>query len=144
VRIVVADDHPLLRQALRQVIDGASGLDLVGEAADGAEALAAIRKLRPDIAILDIDMPKMDGFAVARALRAESLDVEVMFLTVHHDPAFLRGAPGLGARGYILKNTPVSATPPGTRAVAPGCHYTSPAVTSVLVAGKRDERPGAG
>ena len=85
IRIVVADDHPIVRQGLRQTIETEHGLKVIAEATDGLIALDQIKSLKPEIAILDIDMPGLDGFGVVRALRDEKIAVEVVFLTIHRD-----------------------------------------------------------
>jgi DNA-binding NarL/FixJ family response regulator len=88
IHIVIADDHPIVRQGLRQVIEAAPGLLVVAEAEDGQAALARVQAYRPDIAVLDIDMPKMDGFAVALAIRDQQLGAAVIFLTIHREKDF--------------------------------------------------------
>ncbi|MCI0387652.1 MAG: response regulator transcription factor, partial [Acidobacteria bacterium] len=85
VRIVIADDHPVFRQGLRQIIESEPDLQVVGEAGDGNSALERIQSLGPGIAILDIDMPQLDGMAVTRRLREEQLPVEIIFLTIYRE-----------------------------------------------------------
>jgi DNA-binding NarL/FixJ family response regulator len=133
LRLVIADDHPIVRQGLRQAIEADSQLKIVAEAGDGRTALEQIQTLLPDIAILDIDMPQMDGFGVARALLREQSTVQVIFLTVHSEAEFLDEALTLGAKGYVLKDSAVTDIVAAIRAVATGNHYTSPALTSILV-----------
>jgi DNA-binding NarL/FixJ family response regulator len=133
IDILIADDHPIVRQGLRQVIEAAPGLRVVAEAEDGQTALARIRTHRPDIAILDIDMPKMDGFAVARAIRDQQLGATVIFLTIHREEDFFNEALDIGGQGYVLKDSAIVDIVTSIRAVASGHHYTSPAMTSSLV-----------
>ena len=83
IRIVIADDHPIMRQGLRQIIETEPNLKVVGEAGNGTEALAMIEQLRPDVAILDVDMPHKDGFQVAKGLADHSDPAAVIFLTMH-------------------------------------------------------------
>ncbi len=85
IRILIADDHPVFRAGLRQIIEMNTGLKVVAEAEDGMMALERVREHQPDVAVLDVDMPGMDGFEVVRALRQEKLAVEVVFLTMHKD-----------------------------------------------------------
>src|SRR4051812_7258052 len=92
IRLVIADDHPILRRGLRQTIEAAAGLEVIAEAGDGQVALERIRELRPRIALLDVDMPTLHGFAVAQAIREERLPVEIVFLTVHSEPEFFKRA----------------------------------------------------
>ena len=137
LRILIADDHPLLRQGLRQAIEADPRLKVVAEAGGGRAALEQIERLRPAIAILDIDMPDLDGFAVVRELRARKLAVEIVFLTVYRDGRFLEEALGLGAKGYVLKDAAATDILASLRAVAAGEHYTSPSLTSYLVEARR-------
>ena len=133
IGVAIADDHPIVRQGLRMAVDSDPSMTVVGEAADGARALEIIRTARPDVAVLDIDMPQIDGFAVARAIRDEGLPVSVIFLTIHHEEDFFGAAIDLGARGYVLKDSAATDIVASIKAVAAGQHYTSPALTSSLV-----------
>lgn len=133
IRVMIADDHPLIRQGLRQAIDADAALAVVAEAADGVHALEIIRAAKPDVAVLDIDMPRRDGFSVARAIREEGLSVAIIFLTIHREEDFLTEALELGARGYVLKDSAATDVVASIKAVASGQHYTSPAMTSSLV-----------
>jgi DNA-binding NarL/FixJ family response regulator len=137
IRLVIADDHPIVRQGLRQTIETSPGLRVLAEAGDGQAALERIRELRPDIVLLDVDMPKLHGFAVARAVRDERLPVEIIFLTVHSEEEFFKKALELDAKGYVLKDCAVTDIVSAIRAVASGQHYTSPSLTSYLVATRR-------
>ena len=85
IRIVIADDHPIVRKGLREVIEEEPDLKVVAEADDGEAALAMIRKLKPQVAVLDLDMPKLDGFAVAREIRAANLPVAILFFVLQRD-----------------------------------------------------------
>lgn len=147
IRIVIADDHPLIRDGLRQAIEQSAGLKIVGEAGDGISALEQIRRLKPDIAVLDIDMPGMDGFAVARMVQQENFSGALIFLTIHRDADFFHEAINLGISGYVLKDSAATDIVVAIRAVAAGENYTSPSLTSVLVrrhrqaSAKRSETP---
>jgi DNA-binding NarL/FixJ family response regulator len=144
IRLVMADDHPIVRQGLRQAIEADAGITILAESGDGQTALEQIHSLHPDIAILDIDMPQLDGFGVARALQRENLPVEVIFLTVHCEEEFLNEALALGAKGYVLKDSAVTDIVTSIRAVAAGQHYTSPALTSILVGRTRSVSTSVG
>lgn len=133
IRLVVADDHPILRKGLREVIEEDPRLIVVGEAGDGEAALAQINDLRPDIAVLDVDMPKLDGFAVAKEVQKKRLPVQIVFLTMHAKADLFHAAMGLGARGYILKDSAVLEIVNGLFAVAAGQHYVSAPLTVHLL-----------
>jgi DNA-binding NarL/FixJ family response regulator len=133
IRVLLADDHPLLRQGLRQAVEAEPRFKVVAEAGDGNTALEQIRRIKPDIAVLDVNMPQLDGFAVARAIRDEQLPVEIIFLTVYRERRFLNQALELGAKGYVLKDSAVTDIVAGIRAVVAGEHFTSPAMTSYLI-----------
>src|SRR5687767_2623546 len=102
IRILIADDHPIVRQGLRQVIESDLELRVVAEAGDGSEALAKIREHKPHVAVIDIDMPQMDGFQVALTLREQNISIEIIFLTVHREESFMKKALDSGANGYVL------------------------------------------
>jgi DNA-binding NarL/FixJ family response regulator len=133
VTIIIADDHPIVRQGLRQAIEREKDFKIVAEAADGRTALEQLQALAPEIAILDADMPRLDGFGVLRELVRQSLPVKVIFLTIHSEEEFFRHAVELGALGYVLKDSAVTDVVNSIRAVASGHHYTSPAMTSYLM-----------
>lgn len=137
IRVVIADDHPVVRQGLRLVIEAHPGLTVVAEAADGRAALERLRELRPDVAVLDIDMPEMNGFAVARAARDEGIPAAVIFLTIHREGDLFEEALDVGALGYVIKDSATTDIVAGIRAAAAGQHYTSPAMTSYLVGRNR-------
>jgi DNA-binding NarL/FixJ family response regulator len=133
IRIVVADDHPVVRKGLAATMAAEPDFDVVAEAADGEMALALIRKLLPDVAVLDLDMPKLDGFAVAGEARKLGLRVQVIFLTIHSEVELLRRAMDLGARGYIVKESALLEIASGVRSVAGGRAFVSPSLTPALL-----------
>ena len=133
IRIVIADDHPIVRQGLRQTMEAERGFKIVAEATDGLTALDQIKSFKPRVAVLDIDMPELDGFGVVRALRDENIDVEVVFLTIHRDEDFFNEAINLGAKGYVLKDSALTDIVNCVRSVASGQPYVSPALTSLLL-----------
>ena len=132
-RILIADDHPIVRNGLRQAIQSDPGLTVVAEAANGQDALARIQELVPAIAVLDIDMPKLDGFGVARELRHQRLPVKIVFLTMHSAVDLFEAAMDLGAQGYVLKESALTEIVHGLNAVIAGEHYVSPSLTSHLI-----------
>jgi len=133
IRILIADDHPIFRQGLRQVIEKDSFLKVVAEAEDGEAALSQIEEQKPEIAILDIDMPNQDGFAVARRIRENRKPVSVIFLTMHKDEMHFNEALDLGVSGYLLKDNAAADVVNCIRAVAGGENYISPALSTHLL-----------
>jgi DNA-binding NarL/FixJ family response regulator len=133
LRILIADDHPIFRRGLREVIETDAGLSVVGEAADGVLALKMIDELGPEVVVLDIDMPEMNGFEVAKEIKRRNLAVEIVFLTMHRDEGMFNEALNLGVRGYVLKDSATPDIAAGIKAVARGEHYLSPALSNFLV-----------
>ncbi len=140
IQILIADDHPIVRQGLRQTIESEDGLEIVCEAGDGEETLAAAREFRPQIIILDINIPKMDGLQVVDALRKEKIESKVIFLTVHREQSFMRKALSLGGAAYVLKDGSVTEVIAAIRAVSEGLPFISPAMTTYLL--KAQSAPG--
>lgn len=130
IEIVIADDHPIFLQGLRQVIEAAAGLTVVAQAADGAQALERLRQCLPRVAVLDINMPVKDGFAVMQEMREEGLAVAVIFLTMHRSEALFNAALDGGAQGYVLKDSAIIEVVNAIRAVADGEQYLSPALST--------------
>ena len=130
--IVVADDHPLFRRGLRQVIEAESSFTVIGEASDGETALQLIQELAPDIAILDINMPTLGGFAVISEMRRLGLPGYIVMLTMHSEEAMFAKAMSLGVRGYVLKDGAATDIVSCLHAIKHGQNYTSAAVTSYL------------
>jgi DNA-binding NarL/FixJ family response regulator len=133
ISIVIADDHPVFRQGLRQIIEIEPGLKVSGEARDGAAALKLIQELKPDVAVLDINMPNMKGFDVAREIRQQGLKVGIIFLTMYDDERMFNEALNVGALGYLLKDSAISDIAESVRAVASGQHFISPTISRYLI-----------
>lgn len=107
-RILIADDHPLFRDALRQLLNGCSGFDVVGEAVDGLDALKLCHRLQPELVLMDIGMPRMDGLEATRAIKKEFPHTIVLVLTASVELGSLSEALKAGAAGYILKDAPAN------------------------------------
>jgi DNA-binding NarL/FixJ family response regulator len=131
--LVIVDDHPIVRKGLREVIENEPDLKVIAEAGDGEAGLALILKLQPRVAVLDLDMPKLDGFGVAGEIRKRKLAVEIIFLTIHSEIDLLRRAVDLGGKGYILKESALVDIVNGVRAVAEGRAFVSPSMTPALL-----------
>ncbi len=148
IRVLIADDHPIFGRGLRQVLVADPGLDLVAEAQDGEAALQRIEEERPDVAVLDIDMPKKDGFDVVRAMAERNLTSAVVFLTMHKDEELFNGAMNLGVRGYVLKESAFTELIESIKAAAADRYFVSPSLSTYLLNRRKrhhalvDERPG--
>ena len=109
VRILLVDDHPIARQGLRTLLEGRSGWAVVGEASDGIEALDKVDTLQPDVVVLDVTMPRMNGLEACRLIQQKqkmqkTSELEVLFVTQHDSPQMMREALDAGARGYVVKS----------------------------------------
>ncbi|MEW6194311.1 MAG: response regulator transcription factor [Bacteroidota bacterium] len=133
LRIILADDHPLLIQGLAQVLSKKENLQIVGQAVDGESALGLIRNLKPDIAILDVQMPQPDGFEIAKIISREKLPTKIIFLTMFKEEAFIKKVIELGVKGYILKESAVTDIAKCIDAVAEDKFFLSPQVSNVLL-----------
>ncbi len=131
--VVIADDHPLFRSGLKQLIENECGFDLKYDATDGEEALGVICREVPDIAILDIDMPEVTGLEVARVIRNRGLATEIIFLTMYKEEDVFNKAMETGARGYVLKESAAIEIVSAIRTVAQGKYYVSPSISEYLV-----------
>jgi DNA-binding NarL/FixJ family response regulator len=134
IRILIADDHPIYRRGLRTVIEADPLLKVVAEADDGQSALAFIRELQPEVAVLDIDMPPPDGLAIARQLRDQRLAVAAIFLTMHKDAALFNAALDAGVKGFIVKDGAANEIVGCIKAVAAGQSFFSPTLSGHLLA----------
>jgi DNA-binding NarL/FixJ family response regulator len=132
IRLVVADDHPIVRKGLCQVIQEQPDLKIVGEAGDGITALGLIESIKPRVAIVDLDMPKLSGFGVALEIHKLQLPVEVIFLTMHSEVDLLERAMELG-RGFVVKESALVDIVNCIRSVASGGWFVSPSMTAALM-----------
>jgi DNA-binding NarL/FixJ family response regulator len=104
IRILLVDDHPIVRQGLKTLLEGRVGWEVIGEAADGVEAVEKAKNLTPDVMVLDVTMPRMNGLEACRVLRRQSPELEILFVTQHDSPQMMREALEAGARGYVVKS----------------------------------------
>jgi two-component system response regulator NreC len=135
LRILLADDHATVRQGLKLLIDSQPDMGVVGEAADGEDVLQQAKALKPDIVVMDISMPGMNGLIATRLLKRVQPDVAIVALTRHDDDTYLDGLLRAGASGYVLKQSAPIEFLQAIRAVAAGGVYLDPALTSHVADG---------
>ncbi len=133
ISIIIADDHPIVRKGLREIIEADSRLKVLAEADDGEEAVALVEKLKPEIVVLDVDMPNLDGFGAARELQKRKIPVKIIFLTIHRKEDIFHAAMDLGVSGYILKDSAIFEIVNGIKAVAAGEYFVTASLTSFLI-----------
>jgi DNA-binding NarL/FixJ family response regulator len=133
IRVVIADDHPVFRHGLRQVMEAQPDIVIADAVADGVAALDAIRRLSPDVAVLDVRMPGLGGLEVATQVVADGLPTALMFLTMHAEPVMFERAMAIGVKGYVLKDAALSEIVQAVRTIALGRMYLSPALSEYLV-----------
>ncbi len=134
IRVVLADDHAVVRKGIRQFMEEAGEIAVVAEAADGEAALEAIRREKPDVAVLDIQMPRRTGIEVTRAVRDERLPVGVLVLTAYDDDPYVQAVLEAGANGYVLKNASSDEIVQAVHTVHEGQMALDPAVARKIVA----------
>jgi DNA-binding NarL/FixJ family response regulator len=140
VRVLLVDDEELVRFGLRTVLEASGGFAVVGEAGDGAAGVAAARELRPDVVLMDIRMPVLDGLSATRQVLALPDPPQVAVLTTFHVDEYVYAALAAGAAGFLLKDTPPREIAAAVRAVADGTATLSPAVTAALIESYVDRR----
>jgi DNA-binding NarL/FixJ family response regulator len=148
IKVLIVDDHPLFRSGLRQVVESDSSLELVGEAGDGEVALQLIQEKKPDVAVLDVNMPGLNGFEIARKLQVKRVPTRIIILTMHKDEETCNRALDIGAKGFVLKENAVGEILKAIAAVAGGEHYLSSSISGYLVRRRNraetlaDQKPG--
>lgn len=133
IRVLLADDQPLVREGFRRVISRAEGLGIVGEAANGAEAVDAARRLDPDVVVMDIRMPVMDGLSATEAILARDDRVRVLVLTTFDLDEYVFRALRAGASGFLLKDTPLDDLVAAIRIVSAGDGLLAPSITRRVI-----------
>jgi len=133
IRVLLVDDHACVRQGLKALIDGQQDIKVIGEAGNGREAIALCNTLRPDVVIMDISMPGLDGLSAAREIKSGNPDARILFLTVHENDAYFFEAIRAGADGYLPKSADSSDVLDGIRSVAEGRLHIQPSMAKWLV-----------
>lgn len=133
IRLVIADDHAILRSGLRMLINAQPDMEVVGEAEDGVEATHVIQVVNPNVAILDVTMPRSGGFDAIKEIVARNRSTRILLLTMHEEPAYLRTALAAGAAGYVLKKSVDADLLSAIRAVHRGRTYVDSELAEILV-----------
>jgi DNA-binding NarL/FixJ family response regulator len=141
IRVFLVDDHPVFRHGLKEIIQSDPRFEVVGECGDGEAALAEIPRAKPQVAILDVNLPRRTGLEVARALRAARPPVACLMLTMHAEESTFNTAMDAGALGYLLKDDAMDMVLLGLKTVAAGGVYLSPSISNWLV--RRQQRASA-
>ncbi|HZD09251.1 MAG TPA: response regulator transcription factor, partial [Candidatus Limnocylindrales bacterium] len=133
IKCLLVDDHTLFRQGVRRLLESESDFEVVGEAADGGEAVEKARELRPDIVLMDIGMPGLSSFESARQIKKNRMETKILFLTMYEDEDYLVQCLEVGASGYVLKDTPAPQLLTAVKDVYKGGKYLSSQVLGKLV-----------
>lgn len=139
IRVVIADDHTVVRQGIKGVLEEVDGLEIVGEAGDGDEALKLVSEVDPDVVVLDVNMPGKTGLEVAKTLRDGGSGVRILILSMHDDPEYVLQAVRAGADGYVLKDVAPAELRDAVVAVHEGREYFTARVTQQISVGLRQE-----
>ena len=133
IRILVADDHAVVRQGFKMILDAQADLEIVGEAGNGREAVELAEQLHPDVVVMDVSMPELNGIEATRRLATSVPRARVVALSMHKDSVYVREILRAGARGYLLKDSGAADLVAAIRAVASGESYLSPAVSNAVL-----------
>jgi DNA-binding NarL/FixJ family response regulator len=144
IRIAIVDDHELFLQGLKSLLQKQNGFEVVGEAGNGKDAIELISRIKPDVLVLDVEMPDMDGIATARDLIAIHEDLKILALSIHDERDYVTAMINAGASGYILKDSAVEELKFAIRRVMNGHQYLSPDLVDVVLESIRDPEAAAG
>jgi len=141
IRLLLADDHPLFLDGLRMALSDDASIEIAATVGDGEAALEKIRELQPQVALIDLDMPGLNGVELARRLERDGIDCALIIVSMHRNPALIRAAVDAGIAGYLLKDSAAREIVEAVREVARGGNYFSPAISSVLLERRRKAAP---
>jgi len=133
IRILLADDHAVVRHGFRMILEAQPDMEIAGEAGNGREAVSLAEALKPDIVVMDVAMPELNGIEATRRLAAALPHTRVVALSMHKDSVYVREILRAGARGYLLKDSPPADLLSAVRSVASGQSYLSPAVSNAVL-----------
>jgi len=134
ITVLIADDHPVFQRGLREIIESDTRLKVVAAVGDGETALRELSRLKPDVAVLDVDMPKLDGLEVVRAARDAGTNCGFVLLTMYKEERFLNAALDAGVLGYVVKDSAIDEITAAIRAAAVGKNFVSPTMSGMLIA----------
>jgi DNA-binding NarL/FixJ family response regulator len=145
IRIVLAEDHEIVREGLRLIIDGQDDMEVVGEAGDGRAAVRVAQELQPDLVVMDVSMPEMNGLSATKKLKQLCPHIGILTLTRHTDDGYLQELLRAGSSGYVLKQSQSSELLQAIRAVVAGGKYLDPAVAGKVIGGfaRQQSKSGA-
>ncbi|MFP4588585.1 MAG: response regulator transcription factor [Candidatus Bipolaricaulota bacterium] len=133
LRVILADDHTIVRQGIETLLAGEEDIEIVAQSADGYQLLADIEEQRPDLAIVDISMPRLNGLEATRRIKKGDSEIKVILLSMYDDEEYIRKAIKCGAEGYVLKEDAIEELVEAIRSVVSGYYYLSPSVLNSLV-----------
>ncbi|MFA5577089.1 MAG: response regulator transcription factor [Tissierellaceae bacterium] len=142
ITVLIADDHVLIREGIRQILELEDDIHVVGQAGDGAEAFQKSEELKPDIVLLDINMPKLNGIEALRKFKDMGIKSKVIILTIHEDKEYILKTLKLGANGYLLKDSTADSLIEGIRRVAAGENYIQQSVADLVSASSDHDKAG--
>lgn len=142
IRVIVADDHNLVREGICKLIDGVDDIEVVGEASTGREAVELVEELEPEVVIMDIGMPRLDGGQATQQILSRDLPTQVVILSMHSDPVLAQQLLRQGAKGYLLKDSLAEELPMAIRAAFQGKMYLSPAISGSVLTNLMDPQAG--
>jgi DNA-binding NarL/FixJ family response regulator len=140
IKVLIADDHPVMRSGVKSVLMSDQQIEIVSEAKDGEEAYISILKFKPDVALIDVEMPKMTGLEIARRISSEDVKTRIIFLTMYKDEDMFNEAMNAGAFGYVLKENAVEDVLESVKLVAEGRNYISPMISGYFVSRLKGQR----